>query len=117
MKYAMANARTKFRIASENTAKHSAIYKIIAHHPTDRILIIGMYIDQLKQLAAEMGAPLLTGSTGQKRRDLIIKAFKDGEIPVFYTIVSHNTREQDFALKRQLFLCEQGYEYHIEFPG
>jgi hypothetical protein len=21
--------------------------------------------------------------------------------------------EQEFALKRQLFLCEQGYEYHI----
>ena len=35
----------------------------------------------------------------------------------FYTIVSHDTREQDFALKRQLFLCEQGYEYHIEFEG
>ena len=35
----------------------------------------------------------------------------------FYTIVIHDTREQDFALKRQLFLCEQGYEYHIEFEG
>jgi DNA excision repair protein ERCC-3 len=31
----------------------------------------------------------------------------------FYTIVSRDTCEQDFALKRQLFLCEQGYEYHI----
>ena len=31
----------------------------------------------------------------------------------FYTLVSHDTVEQEFALKRQLFLCEQGYEYHI----
>lgn len=31
----------------------------------------------------------------------------------FYSIVSHDTVEQDFALNRQLFLCEQGYEYHI----
>ncbi len=31
----------------------------------------------------------------------------------FYTLVSHGTVEQDFALKRQLFLCEQGYEYKI----
>ena len=31
----------------------------------------------------------------------------------FYTIVSRDTVEQDFALKRQLFLCEQGYEYQI----
>jgi DNA excision repair protein ERCC-3 len=31
----------------------------------------------------------------------------------FYTLVSGDTVEQDFALKRQLFLCEQGYEYRI----
>ncbi|MGH9448690.1 MAG: helicase-related protein, partial [Terriglobia bacterium] len=31
----------------------------------------------------------------------------------FYTLVSRDTVEQDFALKRQLFLCEQGYAYSI----
>ena len=31
----------------------------------------------------------------------------------FYTLVSRDTVEQDFALKRQLFLCEQGYAYNI----
>ncbi len=31
----------------------------------------------------------------------------------FYTLVSRDTVEQDFALKRQLFLCEQGYRYEI----
>ena len=31
----------------------------------------------------------------------------------FYSLVSGETVEQDFALKRQLFLCEQGYEYSI----
>jgi DNA excision repair protein ERCC-3 len=31
----------------------------------------------------------------------------------FYTLVSQDTVEQDFALKRQLFLCEQGYQYEI----
>jgi superfamily II DNA or RNA helicase len=31
----------------------------------------------------------------------------------FYTLVSQDTVEQDFALKRQLFLCEQGYTYSI----
>jgi DNA excision repair protein ERCC-3 len=33
---------------------------------------------------------------------------------VFYTVVTAETKEQDFALKRQLFLTEQGYRYHIE---
>jgi len=31
----------------------------------------------------------------------------------FYSLVSSDTVEQDFALKRQLFLCEQGYAYAI----
>jgi DNA excision repair protein ERCC-3 len=31
----------------------------------------------------------------------------------FYTLVTRETVEQEFALNRQLFLCEQGYEYHI----
>jgi len=35
----------------------------------------------------------------------------------FYTVVSRDSVEQDFALKRQLFLCEQGYAYHIVDAG
>jgi len=31
----------------------------------------------------------------------------------FYSIVTHNSLEQDFAMKRQLFLTEQGYSYSI----
>ena len=31
----------------------------------------------------------------------------------FYSLVSRDTVEQDFAMRRQLFLCEQGYEYRI----
>ena len=33
---------------------------------------------------------------------------------VFYTVVTANSKEQEFAMKRQLFLTEQGYRYHIE---
>ena len=32
----------------------------------------------------------------------------------FYTLVSSGTKEQEFAMKRQLFLTEQGYRYAIE---
>jgi DNA excision repair protein ERCC-3 len=35
----------------------------------------------------------------------------------FYTVVSRDTVEQEFALKRQLFLCEQGYGYEIRDAG
>jgi DNA excision repair protein ERCC-3 len=33
---------------------------------------------------------------------------------VFYTVVTGDSKEQEFAMKRQLFLTEQGYRYHIE---
>jgi DNA excision repair protein ERCC-3 len=35
----------------------------------------------------------------------------------FYTIVSADTREQEFAERRQLFLAEQGYPYRIEMAS
>jgi DNA excision repair protein ERCC-3 len=39
---------------------------------------------------------------------------KEGEVPArFYTLVSRDTREMDFAHHRQLFLTEQGYAYEI----
>ena len=39
---------------------------------------------------------------------------KSGDTPAtFYTIVTRDTREMDFAHHRQLFLTEQGYSYEI----
>ncbi len=35
----------------------------------------------------------------------------------FYTLVTADSREQDYAERRQLFLTEQGYPYRIELAG
>jgi len=32
----------------------------------------------------------------------------------FYTVITEDSKEQQFAMKRQLFLTEQGYRYYIE---
>jgi len=32
----------------------------------------------------------------------------------FYTVITRDTKEQEFAHRRQLFLTEQGYHYNIE---
>jgi DNA excision repair protein ERCC-3 len=164
MPYAITEARNKFRMASENPRKLEAVRQILARHPGEPTLIIGMYVEQIKQVAAELGVPVLTGTTAQRKRDAIYEDFKSGRLGVlavskianfaidlpdaavaiqisgtfgsrqeeaqrlgrilrpkaganqahFYTIVSRDTVEQDFALKRQLFLCEQGYSYDIQ---
>ena len=38
---------------------------------------------------------------------------KDGGA-YFYSVVTSGSKEQEFAMKRQLFLTEQGYRYHIK---
>jgi len=163
MPYALADARQKFRIASENPDKQALVRKILKRHEGEQVLLIGLYIDQIKDIASELQIPLLTGTTAQRKRDAVYADFKEGRVKVlavskianfavdlpdasvaiqisgtfgsrqeeaqrlgrilrpkngrnqahFYNLVTRDTVEQDFALKRQLFLCEQGYEYVI----
>jgi DNA excision repair protein ERCC-3 len=143
--------------------KKDIVRQLLAYDSDAQTLIIGMYVEQLRELVDELEAPLLTGATRQSRRDELFTQFKAGSIRLlavskvanfavdlpdasvaiqvsgtfgsrqeeaqrpgrilrpepgenqaqFYTLVSQDTVEQDFALKRQLFLCEQGYRYEI----
>ncbi len=80
MPYALEGKRQQFRIASENHAKIDVVMDILSQYSHEKILIIGMYIDQLKEIARHIDVPLLTGSTPQKKRDLNFNAFKSGKI-------------------------------------
>jgi len=163
-RYEKASEQQKFKIASLNRAKISAVKKLVKRHRRDNILIIGTYLDQLHHLARVFKAPLITGKTPHARRTQLFAQFrrgdikllvvskvanfsidlpdanvaiqvsgtfgsrqeeaqrlgrilrpkKDGEGAFFYTVITRDTKEQDFAMKRQLFLTEQGYRYHIE---
>jgi len=163
MEYAMAPARARFRIASENPAKEALVRHLLARHRGDSVLVIGQYIRQLEQLAGETGIPLITGSTPNDERDRLYEDFRTGRVKElivskvanfavdlpdanvaiqvsgtfgsrqeeaqrlgrilrpksdgsrarFYSLVTRDSRDQDFAAKRQLFLTEQGYTYRI----
>lgn len=61
----------------------------------------------------------ISGSFGSRQEEAqrlgrILRPKTDGSRAFFYTLVSENTREQDFAQRRQLFLLEQGYEYAVQ---
>ncbi|MFP4171468.1 MAG: DNA repair helicase XPB [Candidatus Hydrogenedentota bacterium] len=161
--YAIADSRAKFRIASTNPSKESICETIMEQHEDDHILIIGQYLDQLKELAKRFDAPLITGKKSNKEREKLYKAFREGDIRLlvvskvanfaidlpdanvaiqvsgtfgsrqeeaqrlgrilrpkgngstahFYSLVSRETCDQDYGIKRQLFLTEQGYRYKI----
>ncbi len=164
MEYAMAPARQKYRVAAESPAKFDVLDQLLAKHPNDHILIIGMYLDQLQAVKKRYGYPVITGKTPVKERRKLYQQFKEGSVKRliiskvgnfavdlpnasvmiqisgtfgsrqeeaqrlgrilrpkengnqqahFYTIVSKDTRDQEFGANRQLFLTEQGYQYTI----
>jgi DNA excision repair protein ERCC-3 len=80
--YATADRRGKFRLASENPEKLEVVRSLASRHEGDRVLIIGQYLEQLKVLRRELGAPLITGKTPQAERDELFASFRDGRIPV-----------------------------------
>jgi DNA excision repair protein ERCC-3 len=45
-------------------------------------MVIGQFVDQLREVAERLGAPLLTGKTGQATRDRVFAEFRAGDIPV-----------------------------------
>jgi DNA excision repair protein ERCC-3 len=57
----------------------------------------------------------LFGSRQEEAQRLgrILRPKSNGQTAYFYTIVTRDTRDQDFAANRQLFLTEQGYRYTI----
>src|SRR5262249_57033418 len=60
----------------------------------------------------------VSGTFGSRQEEAqrlgrILRPKSGGEIAHFYTIVTRDTRELDFAHHRQLFLTEQGYSYSI----
>src|SRR5579875_1915323 len=139
-------------------------YAMAEKHRDDQVLIIGQYLDQLKLLASELEAPLITGRTSNAQREKLYEQFREGKIKrlvvskvanfaidlpdanvaiqvsgtfgsrqeeaqrlgrilrpksdgglaYFYSIVTRDTRDQEFSANRQLFLTEQGYRYLIE---
>ncbi len=163
-KYVVANSREQFKIASVNPLKIDIVKKLIEKHNEDLILVIGQYIEQLKEIAEEIKAPLIYGNVKNREREELYSKFKKGEIKIlvvskvanfavdlpdanvaiqisgtfgsrqeeaqrlgrilrpkkgensahFYTIVTKESKEQEFAFKRQLFLSEQGYKYVIK---
>ncbi|MBW3578984.1 MAG: DEAD/DEAH box helicase [Actinobacteria bacterium] len=82
MAYATAAPQARYRIAATTPAKLAVIDRLVARHAGDRILVIGQYLDQLRDVARRLGAPLVTGQTAQATRERRFAAFRAGDVPV-----------------------------------
>ena len=62
----------------------------------------------------------ISGAFGSRQEEAqrlgrILRPKKSGEQAIFYSVVTRESKELDFAMKRQLFLTEQGYSYEIQY--
>ena len=61
----------------------------------------------------------ISGTFGSRQEEAqrlgrILRPKENGSLAHFYTLVTRDSKEQDFAVNRQLFLTEQGYSYQIK---
>jgi DNA excision repair protein ERCC-3 len=80
MEYAVAEWRHKYRIASENPNKEAIVERLLEHYPNSRVLIIGQYLKQLRQLRKKFGIPLIMGQTPNAEREELYDQFRQGKI-------------------------------------
>ncbi len=80
MAYALAEPEAKYRLASSADSKTSVVIDLVAKHRGVPTLVIGQYVDQLQDLAAQLDAPLITGETTVRQRERLYEGFRSGEI-------------------------------------
>ncbi|AIU32226.1 helicase [Corynebacterium ulcerans] len=163
MLYATAENQDRYRIAACADSKLRAVDTLLQRHQGLPTLIIGAYIDQLEELGARFGVPVIEGKTSNKKREELFNKFRAGDITTlvvskvanfsidlpeaavaiqvsgtfgsrqeeaqrlgrllrpksdgseahFYSVVSRDSLDSEYAAHRQRFLAEQGYAYRI----
>lgn len=58
----------RYRVASNSHLKESFVVEQIRGNPGARILVMGQYLESLKNIAGELGLPVLTGTTSPAQR-------------------------------------------------
>ncbi|AKK10636.1 DNA repair helicase XPB [Corynebacterium uterequi] len=161
--YATASTRDRYRVAACSVAKLRVVDTLLARHAGEPTLIIGAYVEQLREISTRLGVPLVDGSTSTTKRQAAFDAFRRGELTTlvvskvanfsidlpeaavaiqvsgtfgsrqeeaqrlgrllrpkasggdahFYTVVSRDSLDAEYAMHRQRFLAEQGYAYRL----
>jgi DNA excision repair protein ERCC-3 len=83
------------------------------------VLIVSKVANFAVDLPDASVAIQVSGTFGSRQEEAqrlgrILRPKEDGNEAHFYSVVTRDTTEQEYSNKRQLFLTEQGYRYHIE---
>ncbi len=84
----------------------------------ERLLIVSKVANFAIDLPDANVAIQVSGTYGSRQEEAqrlgrVLRPKADGQPAYFYTLVTRDTRDHDFAANRQRFLTEQGYHYTI----
>jgi len=163
MAYAVTEAEERYRVAATARTKLPVVRALLEKHAGEQTLVIGGYLDQLRELGEYLDAPIVQGGTTNRERERLFDEFRAGRLKTlvlskvgnfsidlpeaavaiqvsgtfgsrqeeaqrlgrvlrpkadrrqahFYTVVSRDTIDTEYAAHRQRFLTEQGYAYTI----
>ncbi len=82
--YAVASARHRHGVAATAEEKLPIVELLVRRHLAlgEQVLVIGQFVDQLRSIAELLDAPLITGQTTQRRRDVLFDEMRAGTLPV-----------------------------------
>ncbi len=83
-----------------------------------KILIVSKVANFAINLPDANVAIQISGTFGSRQEEAqrlgrVLRPKQGENMAHFYSLITRDTRDQDFAVKRQLFLTEQGYQYEI----
>jgi len=78
--YATAEQEDKYRSCATTATKKNVVIALAKQHEDDQVLIIGQYISQIDEIAAELAVPIIKGDTSVKEREELYGKFRSGEI-------------------------------------
>lgn len=85
---------------------------------SEKVLVVSKVANFSVDLPEASVAIQVSGSYGSRQEEAqrlgrLLRPTPSGRAANFYTLVTQDTVDQDFAQNRQRFLAEQGYAYHV----
>jgi DNA excision repair protein ERCC-3 len=112
-------ARYEFPLITGKTpvSERQKLFKAFREGEITRLIVskVGNFAVDLPDAAVMIQISGTFGSRQEEAQRLgrILRPKQDGQMAHFYTLVTKDTKDQDFSANRQLFLTEQGYRYTI----
>jgi len=78
--YVGSEGHERRQLAASNPAKIPEIERVLGQHPTQKALIFVDYLDQGREIAAELDLPFISGETPHGRRESLFQQFRDGSL-------------------------------------